>query len=602
MPFEQQPSPLADVILAQTYNAQWFSGSTNELKITAAIAAAVADGAKYVLVPKNMYPYIAANVTFNSAVRIIREGNLTDQFDVVAYGADNTGVNENLISFQTAVNHASIAKGIVYIPSGSYKLTGTVNLASNIKIIATGATITQYQNAVQSLYGLNVSNVEITGGKWVGPGASVVFSDVNAGLIHFTMSGSSTNNNIRINDTEVSNAYSCISAIRCINLWIENNYIHNFLRWGVCASQGYNWHVTKNTITDCEQTGAANAYAITATGDLNTVGYGLVKGEISFNHIENIPSWDGFMSHECQGLIIHGNMFKNVRQGIDIGPLANNAPIEDVVITDNIITATQTNTYGVTSAPHAAVQLDGFDATHLAKNVVVRGNIAKDFYTQPSMVIGGKPGAFCFSTTDGLLISDNCAINTGNAAGGYAGIWMQDKCNRVVIEDNMVQGAMLAGAIRVNGATIDSLSIQNNTIKQTTASDNGVLINTSTVTTLVEGGNNTNSTTPLVISSSTVGYMANNGRVSADRGDNAVTLGANEAEIQRFATALTANRVVTLPSSGVFLGMHYRIVRTGLGAFTLDVGGLKTIPAGTAAYVDVTHDGTAFRLTGYGTL
>jgi Pectate lyase superfamily protein len=91
--------------------------------------------------------------------------------------------------------------------------------------------------------------------------------------------------------------------------------------------------------------------------------------------------------------------------------------------------------------------------------------------------------------------------------------------------------------------------------------------------------------------------------VSADRGDASVTLvaGVNE-KTQRFATALTANRTVTLSTTGAAKGHKFCIVRAGLGAFTMDVGGLKTIPSATAAWVDVEHDGTAWRLTGYGTL
>ena len=90
--------------------------------------------------------------------------------------------------------------------------------------------------------------------------------------------------------------------------------------------------------------------------------------------------------------------------------------------------------------------------------------------------------------------------------------------------------------------------------------------------------------------------------VSSNRGDANVTLViGTDAETQRFSSTLTANRTVTLPATG-YDGAKFRIVRTGLGAFTLDVGGLKTIPNSTAAFVDVQHDGTAWRLTGYGTL
>lgn len=91
--------------------------------------------------------------------------------------------------------------------------------------------------------------------------------------------------------------------------------------------------------------------------------------------------------------------------------------------------------------------------------------------------------------------------------------------------------------------------------------------------------------------------------ISGDRGDNDVSPLAHQATVQRFATTLTANRTVTLPSSGVQAGQTFKIVRTGLGAFTLNVGpGIKTIPASTAASVDVMYDGTAWRLTAYGTL
>jgi len=44
------------------------------------------------------------------------------------------------------------------------------------------------------------------------------------------------------------------------------------------------------------------------------------------------------------------------------------------------------------------------------------------------------------------------------------------------------------------------------------------------------------------------------------------------------------------------------VARTGLGSFTLDVGGLKTIASATAAFVDVSFDGSAWILTGYGAL
>jgi hypothetical protein len=90
--------------------------------------------------------------------------------------------------------------------------------------------------------------------------------------------------------------------------------------------------------------------------------------------------------------------------------------------------------------------------------------------------------------------------------------------------------------------------------------------------------------------------------VSANRGNGSVTLDYGSERLQRFDTALSADRTVTLNTAGFIEGDRFRIVRTGLGAFTLDVGGLKTIPSATAAFVDVEFDGAAWMLTGYGLL
>jgi len=91
--------------------------------------------------------------------------------------------------------------------------------------------------------------------------------------------------------------------------------------------------------------------------------------------------------------------------------------------------------------------------------------------------------------------------------------------------------------------------------------------------------------------------------MGTDRGDNSATLvvGA-DAPTQWWATVLGANRTVTCSTTGAANGDNFRVVRTGLGAFTLDVCGLKTIPNSTAAFVDVAYDGSAWRLTGYGAL
>jgi hypothetical protein len=90
---------------------------------------------------------------------------------------------------------------------------------------------------------------------------------------------------------------------------------------------------------------------------------------------------------------------------------------------------------------------------------------------------------------------------------------------------------------------------------------------------------------------------------SADAGDANYAFTLTSQDTIHYATALTANRTVSIPATTTLVaGWRRRVVRRGLGAFTLDVAGVKTIPASTAAFVDIEYDGTAIKLVGYGPL
>ena len=108
---------------------------------------------------------------------------------------------------------------------------------------------------------------------------------------------------------------------------------------------------------------------------------------------------------------------------------------------------------------------------------------------------------------------------------------------------------------------------------------------------------------PLGVMTSDARWRTDYNSVGADVGDADVTLTHGTSEkTQLYATTLTVNRVVTLSGTNAIEGAKFRVVRTGLGAFTLDVGGLKTIASATAAFVDVEYTGAAWVLTGYGAL
>lgn len=80
--------------------------------------------------------------------------------------------------------------------------------------------------------------------------------------------------------------------------------------------------------------------------------------------------------------------------------------------------------------------------------------------------------------------------------------------------------------------------------------------------------------------------------------DKTLTVGTDPI-VQEWNTALTANRTVTLSVVNARVNSRFHIYRTGGGAFTLDVGGLKTIPASVNALAIVKYDGNSWKLESY---
>jgi hypothetical protein len=112
--------------------------------------------------------------------------------------------------------------------------------------------------------------------------------------------------------------------------------------------------------------------------------------------------------------------------------------------------------------------------------------------------------------------------------------------------------------------------------------------------------------TPKVVSTGKMEDLVRN--TTTIRNDTAVALTATDSRIQYFQAALTANRQVTLPNTGLVDGLEFTIVRWGLGAFDLNivdpVSGKNTSMTGaTKRFVTYRAVGTAeWLIIDYGTL
>jgi hypothetical protein len=136
---------------------------TAPVRITAAIADCFAQGKPYCFVPRiawdglAMLPYNASLVTFNSAVRMLRESAQPGVYDLKAYGATADGATNDVAAWQAVLTNVVNGSTIV-VPSGNYAINGLPSIGgkSNIAIYAYEATFT--------LSGVNTEGLRFTSG------------------------------------------------------------------------------------------------------------------------------------------------------------------------------------------------------------------------------------------------------------------------------------------------------------------------------------------------------------------------------------------------------------------------------------------------------
>jgi hypothetical protein len=69
---------------------------------------------------------------------------------------------------------------------------------------------------------------------------------------------------------------------------------------------------------------------------------------------------------------------------------------------------------------------------------------------------------------------------------------------------------------------------------------------------------------------------------------------SRDARVQRFATPITVNQTITLPTAQVYTGLEFVIERPGTENFSIATG-VFTIPAGVAGTLTLRYDGAAWQ-------
>lgn len=230
-------------------------------------------------------------------------------YNVVAYGADPTGVADSTSAIQSAVSAAVANQGIVIFSNGIYKLTDTITISGTCYITSDGAGqgVTLFQTTVsKSFFNISSSYVRITDLKMDFQGASatnamiyratpataVYLSGIVIQRCQFYSTTSKSFTAISLPAIQASSISDCTttgSATITVNFVVLN-----------CPQ---NVIIARNFCTSCA-TSVALSTSISGGTTLNII--------IEQNTITAVYA-DAISTEYCSNVFINNNYFKNFR-------------------------------------------------------------------------------------------------------------------------------------------------------------------------------------------------------------------------------------------------------------------------------------------------
>ena len=118
---------------------------------------------------------VAAQTTANSAITSIASKVAVDAlvFNVKDHGAIGNNSTDDTTAIQTTINLAATNGGIVYFPAATYRISATLNIASNVTFLGTGfgSVINQVSTSSDVFVGTDLSHITFDSLKITGPGS-----------------------------------------------------------------------------------------------------------------------------------------------------------------------------------------------------------------------------------------------------------------------------------------------------------------------------------------------------------------------------------------------------------------------------------------------
>jgi len=338
-------------------------------------------------------------------------------YNVKTYGAVGNGVNDDTVAIQAAINAAAPAKGTVYFPEGTYKVTSTLSLSSSFMTIRGEGGWTQQSTIlfrptfVRELFNISAPwNIKISSLHMVGGNA-------NAGILIFNAQC----DQLKIQDSsfegDLNSARPLIMSDRS-NTYIEQNKFdpRNRDAYAVVLRKmpAPNININSN-ITD-------NYFANTGKGVLIDEDTPRTGGQVEGLRI----SRNTFINTGTEQITIkaafHMDIANNVLDQCSercVWLFPSSGPIDTVHIVDNY--------FGFLTPSELGVAIEGDNSSNPISSVIIANN----------RVNGGKYGVAAKASTQYWNIANN--IFQGNNVAASTGVLIQSTFGYFNIVGNIVR-------------------------------------------------------------------------------------------------------------------------------------------------------------------
>lgn len=516
------------------------------------------------------------------------------------YGAVGDGTTDDTTAIQAAATAAVAAGGILLFPKTSsyYKVSNVINITGACTIQGPGEVRTTSTTA--EVFKVTGSNVTFTGHlRIIGPSTHTSSQSTGKGIYVLGTSAASPATGITIEDCYVSgfNLYGILLE------WVDGflvrgSTVTEIANAGISMLSCLNGRVLGSKVDQIGNT--TSTYGIACSRretDSLTTEPRTTNVVVAENRISNVVFWEALDTHGGERISFIGNIITNCHIGVNVGGVDNGsnvptwAPIDCVVAYNQMDSGVSDGTTG------SGISFTGISLA-VAATGAITGNVIRR-YGLDAAAVGG--GAITVYYSAGVPVCHNVIVEASLASIAFYHDNTGFLCSSNVAID--VWSELFAAPNMVEVASTNNTgTIVNNTL----------IAGTKSATHLNVGGSRVDNTTgnvvtygPNIFTAATTPYT-NAGtsqllgpgsikRTSVGDADVTLQVGVN-SEIQVYSTVLTANRAVTLSTTGAYDGARFRVVRSALGAFTLAIGAVYTIPASTAAVVDVVFQAGAWVL------